>query len=222
MRLIEPATCDLVDPADLPTILAPMGRYQPLPLDVEQLQTLLEAAGETLMRLAVRRTYPAGFRQYWPDVLHEVMEAYGYTEEDMPIAPPRPRQVSAMDEAFGWVLAHIPPDPPHRGEAELYSRHGGAVTRRLILMRALISPRSGRNVFSLRRLAKALHCSPEAARQWHARGLERIVAGIHRPPTPSPPRPAPVRVASLVRIGCAVTHPPPSPDSQAVAPSGRG
>lgn len=177
IRPSDPTTAPAV--TGIAAVLPIMGRCQPLPLDTEQLGLSLNAAGEALMRLAVRGTRPAGYRQYWPEIVQEVMDAYGYTPEDLPVSPPSSRQISAMDEALGWV-DFIPLDPPRRSEAELYSRHGGAVTRRLVLMRCLISPRTGRPIYSLRRLAKVLHCSPEAARLWHARALDLILRGIRR------------------------------------------
>ena len=129
------------------------------------------------MALNVPGCRPSGARTWWPTVLHNSAEAYGYTEEDMPIRAPSARAITRMDEALGWIRL-IPLDPARAGSGDLHSRHGGAILRRIVECRCLVNPRSGRHVFSWRRLGDHLSCNHEAARQWHARGLALVLRGL--------------------------------------------
>jgi hypothetical protein len=153
------------------------------PDSLELLTARLEAAGTALLGLQVKGIRPAGFRSNMPEVVHTLEESYGWeelTEADLPIPVPSARSITAMDEALAWVQAAIPLDTARPGSGLKHAYHGGAVLRRLVLARSLVDPRTGRNVFSWRRLAKVFHCSPESARQWHARGLDLILAHLRR------------------------------------------
>jgi hypothetical protein len=157
-------------------------RFHPLPLDIAELEARLNDAGHTLMCLAVRGCRPAGERSFWPEIVQEVWEAYGYTDEDLPRPMPNARQVSRMDEALDWTRL-IPLDPPRSSEAELHSRHGGAVLRRIVQLRMLIRPRTDdRHVYSFGKLADRFGASKEGVRRWHKQALERILRELHRAP----------------------------------------
>lgn len=148
------------------------------PTTIELLILRLEAAGGAMLGLRVRGVRPAGYGSGMPDPLQDASDAYGWTEEDMPIPRPSAAAITAMDEAFGWI-ALIPldeaPAPGNRHRAR-----GNALIRRLVGARAFVDPRSDRNLFPWRRLATTLHCSPETARQWHGRGIDMIFAALQR------------------------------------------
>lgn len=152
-------------------------RDEPTPAEI--LQARLEEAGATLMALAVRGVRPAQIRSAHPEVVHEAIEAYGWTEEDMPFAAPSARAITRMDEAFGWI-ALLTLDPGRPGSGERWSRHGPAMYRRLILSRSYTNPRTGRHVFSWRRLGRVLGTSQETARLWHAQALDRLLGAMNR------------------------------------------
>lgn len=153
----------------------------PIPETLDELRAVLEDAGGTMLALAVRGTRPAGYGSGMPTPVQDVNEAYGWTEEDMPLPVPSARSISAMDQARGWI-ALIPLDPPRRGSGLLASPHGGAILRRVVEARSFVNPRSGRNTFSYARLAKLLRCSKAAVAGWHAAGLAIILRELHRRP----------------------------------------
>ncbi len=64
---------------------------------------LMEAA-DALKRLSMRGIKPGGVRAQWPDIVHRVEEAYGWTAERLRPAIPSPAQITRMDEAIGWLL----------------------------------------------------------------------------------------------------------------------
>src|SRR5215212_4332955 len=74
-------------------------------------------------------------------LLEEAGEAYGYTEADLPLPAPSTRRIDRMDAIQSWVDL-IPLDPANRHECGLWSRHGGAMLRRLVWARSLVNPRS--------------------------------------------------------------------------------
>lgn len=93
----------------------------------------LERAGQTLLSLPIAGARPAGFRSNMPEIVRQVAEAYGADPEEMRPATPSARAISEMDEALNWVSL-IPQDK--------------FVLRRVIQCRALVSPRTGRHVYS--------------------------------------------------------------------------
>jgi hypothetical protein len=66
-------------------------------------QRLLEAA-DALRRLTMNGIKPSGLRSQWPDVIHRVEEAYGWTEKRVRPPRPSPAEITRMDEAIGWLL----------------------------------------------------------------------------------------------------------------------
>ncbi len=130
---------------------------------------LLEEAGATLLSLPSSGCAPAGFRTAWPDFVQAAVEAYGY--QDARVRPPRPTAaaISDMDRAFELVQL-IPADR--------------RVARRIVLMRALVHPRSERldpHVWSWRRLAKVISADPRSAQAWHAGAIQQIVRRLQAP-----------------------------------------
>ena len=124
----------------------------------------LEDAADCLRRLkASRHTWPAGHGSYWPDVVQDTWDAYGYTAARA--LPPRPagREIDEMDAAIEWIewigapaeIARITVRGWHRGAAAerlVFDR------RRIVWARACKIPwrkledRDGRSISTLRTL----------------------------------------------------------------------
>jgi hypothetical protein len=66
-------------------------------------QRLVEAA-DALRRLSMHGIKPSGLRSQWPDVIHRVEEAYGWTVGRVRPPRPSPAEITRMDEAIGWLL----------------------------------------------------------------------------------------------------------------------
>jgi hypothetical protein len=133
----------------------------------------LEHAGRTLLCL---NDGSGGGRCVWPfAILPDPAEAYGYTAEVERWPTPSPSDITRMDEAFAW-LALIPEDR--------------FVLRRIVGLRCLVHPISGRHLNSWRRIGGRLHCSHEAARRWQGQAIGYIGRGLSvaAPETKSPVR----------------------------------
>ena len=146
--------------------------------DAELVIYRLEEAGRTLLALPNRGCMPAGMGAAWPDVVHAAVEAYGYDPEQIRPAVPSAEKITRMDEVWRWLVL-IPLDRNKPGSEEPWSRHGGAVLRRIVMMRALVNPMTGRHRWSWRRMGLALNCSHEALRIWHATAIDRLVSALN-------------------------------------------
>ncbi len=69
-----------------------------------------------------------------------------------------------MDQALAWI-ALIPADK--------------LVLRRIVGCRSLVSPLTGRHLFSWRRLARLLGADHKAISRWHANGIDLIVTALN-------------------------------------------
>ena len=123
----------------------------------------LSEAGMTLMALHVAGIGPAGYRSFWPAV-------EGAEADDRHPPAPRPRKITEMDEALGWI-ALIPADQ--------------TTLRKLVGARALSRPHplSGHPVaiFSWRVLGERMGCSHVAAKTWWIGAVELIAARLNQP-----------------------------------------
>ncbi|WP_203414639.1 hypothetical protein [Entomobacter blattae] len=82
-----------------------------------------------------------------PDILQDVCSGLTLDASLIKRPIPPPHAIDCMDEAFSWVqLISAPPK----------SSHGGAVRRRLVLLRSFVNVRSGRHIFSWSRLGRIL------------------------------------------------------------------
>lgn len=140
----------------------------PIPGDftAEYVTAAFEHAGQTLLSLPITGARPAGFRSNMPEIVRQVAEAYAANPEELRPATPSARAISEMDKVLNWVSL-IPQDK--------------FVLRRVIQCRALVSPRTGRHVYSWRKLATFLRCDREAAQRWHAQGIAMITARLNQP-----------------------------------------
>ncbi|WP_158746064.1 hypothetical protein [Acidisphaera sp. L21] len=134
-------------------------------IDAETIIARLEEAGHTL--LCLPRTGPTtALRQTRHQYVAEALEAFTTpdTTRASPSTPP-PIRITRMDQALAW----IPLIPPDR-----------LVLRRIVGCRCLVSPLTGRHLFSWRRLARLLGADHKAIQRWHATGIDLIATSLNR------------------------------------------
>ncbi len=143
--------------------LRPKSRTAQPATDAETVVARLEEAGQTL--LCLPRSGPStALRQTRHQYVAEALEAYA--AEDRPRLPvPLPGRITRMDQALAWIPL-IPADK--------------LVIRRIVGSRCLVSPLTGRHLFSWRRLARLLGADHKAIQRWHATGIDTIVATLNR------------------------------------------
>ena len=149
-----------------PRNAAPPARPPSRPLvDAETVIARLEEAGTTL--LCLPRSGPTtALKQTRHQFVAEALEAYAATDPSRPRLPvPPAARITRMDQALAW----IPLIPPDR-----------LVLRRIVGCRALVSPLTGRHLFSWRRLARLLGADHKAISRWHANGIDLIVTTLNQ------------------------------------------
>jgi hypothetical protein len=140
---------------------------QPL-TDAETVVARLEEAGLTLLSLP-RSGPTTGLRQTRHQYVSEALEGLASHEAGRPRPPiPSPLRITRMDQALAWIPL-IPADK--------------LVLRRIVGCRALVSPLTGRHLFSWRRLARLLGADHKAIQRWHGTGIDLIVASLNRDAT---------------------------------------
>ena len=134
-------------------------------IDAETVIARLEEAGQTL--LCLPRSGPTtGLRQTRSEFITEALDGYAAPDESRPRPPvPPAARITRMDQALAWVTL-IPTDK--------------LALRRIVGSRCLVSPITGRHLFSWRRLARLLGADHKAIGRWHATGIDLIVATINR------------------------------------------
>ncbi len=142
----------------------PLNRV-PTVIDAETVIARLEEAGHTL--LCLPRTGPTtALRQTRHQYVAEALEAYAATDESRPRPPvPPANRITRMDQALSWIQL-VPADK--------------LALRRIVGCRCLVSPLTGRHLFSWRRLARLLGADHKAVQRWHAIGIDTIVAVLNR------------------------------------------
>jgi hypothetical protein len=133
----------------------------------------LEHAGATLLAMRTRSPYPAAYRCALPDVLRDIYDIWDWkepagTQYDNRPAIPSAAAVTSMEATMAW-LQYIP-----------QARH---IVRRIVAVRCLTNPTTGRHIVHWRKLGEMLHCSHEAARNWHGQGITMIVDRLTHPLT---------------------------------------
>ena len=136
------------------------------PLEPEEARIWLEWAGSRLLALKLRSAAPAGYRSFWPDYADD-SAAYGYTKETMRAPAVAPDEVPIMDLILG-----------------LPSVIDDVRVRRIVHRRCLVTPVSGRYVYSYGKIAEEFHLDPRLAARLFLKGLNEIarkapVAKIH-------------------------------------------
>jgi hypothetical protein len=140
-----------------------MPNHRRRPVDAETVVYRLEEAGRTLIALPGKGCLPAGYGSGWPDVVHAAVTAYGYMEAENRVPVPSPQVITRMDEAFRWVGMIPPTKRSHR---------------RIVLMRAMVNPRTERHCWSWRRIGRAFGWDRRAIQSWHAQGVDMIVEAL--------------------------------------------
>ena len=134
-------------------------------IDAETVIARLEEAGHTL--LCLPSTGPTtALRQTRHQYVAEALEAYAAAEPSRPRPPvPPATRITRMDQALAWITL-IPADR--------------LVLRRIVGCRCLVSPLTGRHLFSWRRLARLLGADHKTIQHWHATGIDTITATLNR------------------------------------------
>jgi hypothetical protein len=118
---------------------------------------LQEAAGAIVRLRVTGHLRPTGYRSSMPGCVRDAVESYGYGLVKTRPAPPSPREIDRMDEAFGWLPLIADEDQ-----------------RRLVLARAFrvrwATLRTRFGMLSVRRL-----------HQLHDKGIAEIVLALNRP-----------------------------------------
>ena len=63
----------------------------------------LEEAASTLRNLRVPGMRPLEYGNNWPDIIHDMMDAYGWHEAEFKPPTPTAESITRMDEALGWL-----------------------------------------------------------------------------------------------------------------------
>ena len=142
----------------------------------------LEEAGRTL--LALPNTGPSTrLVQGGLEWVRDVTESYGRSAAKIRPAVPDAAHITRMDEALAW----IPLIPVEK-----------FVVRRIVGARSLVSPTTGRHLYTWRRLGVVIGADHKAVQRWHGQGIDMIVARLRlraagsdpgrEPSLPQPPR----------------------------------
>lgn len=135
------------------------------PVDAEYVLYRLEEAGGTLLSLP--NTGPSTrLRQSTLAPLQDAIEAYGRGPSTLRPPVPSGARIDRMDQALSWI-ALIPSNR--------------VVLRRLVGARSLVSPVTGRHLFSWRRLGELVGADHKAVQRWHAQGVDLMVAALNAP-----------------------------------------
>ena len=135
------------------------------PVDAEYVLYRLEEAGATLLSLP--NSGPSTrLRQSTLAPLQDAVEAYGRGPSTLRPPVPSGARIDRMDQALAWI-ALIPSDR--------------VVLRRLVGARSLVSPVTGRHLFSWRRLGELVGADHRAVQRWHAQGVDAMVAALNTP-----------------------------------------
>ncbi len=146
-------------PARAPTPLSKPGEL----FDAETVIYRLEEAGHTLLSLP-QSGPTTKLRQTRHDFVRDALEAFAAPGEGRPVPPvPSAHRITRMDQAFSWIPL-IPSDK--------------VVLRRIVGCRCLVSPLTGRHLFSWRRLARLVSADHKAIQRWHASAIDHIVATL--------------------------------------------
>jgi hypothetical protein len=78
-------------------------------LTPREIEDRFEEAALTLRRLP-ERNRPRGYGSSWPPVVHDAMQAYGYTPEAPMRIVPSAAAITRMEECFDWLLILEPED----------------------------------------------------------------------------------------------------------------
>jgi hypothetical protein len=93
------------------------------------------------------------------DIVHNVLDAYGWSTAAIRPPTPSAAQITVMDETFAW-LALIP--------------ESKYVLCRIVGARALVHPLTGRYLFPWRRIVAMLGADHKSVQRWHGQAMEIV------------------------------------------------
>lgn len=127
----------------------------------EELQRWLEWAGQCLLSLGGSGAGPQGYKVAWPIYAPDSKVAYGYSGERL--RPPKlsSRDIRLMDEILLF--------PEFISEVQ---------TKRIVGARSLVTPVSGRYLYSWSKIAFMLHLDRDTVKRRHSRGLAEIIGRL--------------------------------------------
>ena len=132
---------------------------------LEWLGQRLEEAGGTLLALPQHGLGPQLRRVRWPETAVEETGNGTMSGRRLRPAVPGACEITRMDEAFGWI-GLIPQDR--------------LVLRRIVHARSLVSPVTGKHLYSWRKLGMLLGADHKAVQRWHLDGLTLILGGLRK------------------------------------------
>jgi hypothetical protein len=130
----------------------------------------LEHAGATLLALRLARIGPSEPRSGLPEPVRDVSASYGWSQAATRPAIPTAADIDRMDEALAWVK-FIPDDK--------------FVLRRICNARSLVSPSTGRHLFTWSAIGRLIRADRRAVQRWHAQGIAYIAKGLRNNSRPA-------------------------------------
>lgn len=71
----------------------------------ETVKAQLREAAATLKRMRLEKgDYPSQRTAWWPDIVREATDAYGYNNTSTTLGAPAPAAIDRMEEALRWIL----------------------------------------------------------------------------------------------------------------------
>ena len=131
----------------------------------EQVAVYLEDAGKCLMSMPMSGHTTRARISKLPFVVPGGLEAFSVGDGRLRLPQPRPETIDRMDEVLAWISL-IPQDK--------------VILRRIVGARALLSPVTGRNIYSWRRLGDLLDVDHKTIQRWRKDGLAIIARELNR------------------------------------------
>ena len=132
-----------------------------LPTEPAEVRQWLEWASGKLLALNIRSPAPAEPRVAWPEYAHDKRDAYGRTANTLRAATPTRLEIPLMDEIL--LLPGLIPD---------------IKARRIVNARSLVTPVSGRYIYSWPKIALMVHSDRKAVARLYVGGLRSIAANL--------------------------------------------
>jgi hypothetical protein len=137
-------------------------RFGQSPQSTQDVISCLEAAGRTALSMPKGRYGPSESVTMNIDVVHEVIEAYGWNVIPLKLRPSA-MEISQMEEAFEWLRMI-----DHK------------VIKQIVALRALNHPITERYLYSWRRLGRTVGADYKSVQLWHRNGIKIIFEGLDR------------------------------------------
>ncbi len=126
-------------------------------LNPNDIQNLLEWAGEKLLSLPTQKVTPRSYRNSWPDYLNSSLPNYFSGKTLNPI-PPNSFEIDLMDNILSLIL--IIPD---------------SISRNIVNTRCLISPITHKHIYHWSQISQLLGMSSRTLRRSYDFGINQIL-----------------------------------------------